>query len=67
MNSLNHFLTKRLMDMSTEQYHLSVLLFLSGLFISVGLFTMIIMNLIVSGDSMTQRQSVTTLQSTQQK
>jgi len=42
-------------DTNIERYNLRVMLFLSGLFISTGLFTMVILNLIVSGDSIIQR------------
>jgi len=38
-------------DTDMQSYNLRVMLFLSGLFISTGLFTMVILNLIVSGDS----------------
>jgi len=54
-------------DTSTERYNLSVMLYQFGLFIGVGLFTMVIVNLFVSGDSMTPKNNGTIPQSTQNK
>ena len=54
-------------DTDMQRYNLRVMLFLSGLFISTGLFTMVILNLIVSGDSIIKRQEPITPQLTHQK
>jgi len=54
-------------DTDMQRYNLNVMLFLFGLFISTGLFTMVILNLIVSGDSIIQRQEPITPQLTHQK
>jgi len=43
-----------------RQYNLRVMLLQSGLYMMVGLITIVAMNLVVSGDSTIQRQSVTT-------
>jgi hypothetical protein len=53
-------------DTDMQRYNLRVMLFLSGLFISTGLFTMVILNLIVSGDSTTEKQNSIMLQSIHQ-
>ena len=45
----------------------TLMLYQFGLYISLGLFTMITMNLIVSGDSTTPKKRPTTLQSIQPK
>ena len=42
-----------------RRFHLNVTLYQFGLFISVGLLTMVTMNLIVSGDSTTQKKELT--------
>jgi hypothetical protein len=44
---------------STERYNLNVMLYQFGLFISVGLLTMVTVNLFVSGDSITPRHEHT--------
>ena len=54
-------------DTDMQRYNLRVMLFLSGLFISTGLFTMVILNLIVSGDSTIKRQEPITPQLIHQK
>jgi len=54
-------------DTDMQRYNLRVMLFLSGLFIGTGLFTMVILNLIVSGDSTIKRQEPITPQLTHQK
>ena len=46
-------------DTDTRRYLLSVIFTLSGLYMIVGLFTMAILPLVVSGDSTIQRKSVT--------
>ena len=51
----------------TMSFNLRVMLYQFGLFMSVGLLTMVTMNLIVSGDSTTPKQEPTTLQSIQKK
>ena len=53
-------------DTDMQRYNLRVMLFLSGPFISAGLFTMVILNLIVSGDSTTEKQNSIMLQSIHQ-
>ena len=46
-------------DTTTERYNLNVMLYQFGLFISMGLLTMVTVNLFVSGDSMIQKQTPT--------
>ena len=46
-------------DTTTERYNLNVMLYQFGLFISMGLLTMVTVNLFVSGDSMTPKQTPT--------
>jgi len=50
-----------------RRYSQSVTLYQFGLFISLGLLTMVTVNLIVSGDSTTPKQEPTMLQSIQNK
>ena len=52
-------------DIDTRRFVRTLLLFQFGLFMSVGLITMIIMNVIVSGDSTTPKKEPTTLPSIQ--
>ena len=47
--------TKPLMDTDTRRFALKVMYYQFGLYIVVGLSTMIIMNVIVSGDSTTPK------------
>jgi len=67
MNFQSHSHTEHQTVTDTKRFLLSVTLLQFGLYMIVGLSTMIIVPLVVSGDSTTQRQSVTTPQSTQQK
>ena len=60
-----HTLHQKVTD--TQHYNINVMLCQFGLFISVGLLTMVTLNLIVSGDSTTLKQTPTTLQSIQRK
>ena len=53
-------LINHLRDTDTKQLHTTLLLLQFGLFTSVGLTTMIIMNVIVSGDSINQRRDAIT-------
>ena len=46
-------------DTTTERYNLNVMLYQFGLFISMGLLTMVTVSLLVSGDSMTPRHEHT--------
>jgi len=46
-------------DIDMRRYLLSVIFTLSGLYMIVGIFTMAILPLVVSGDSTMQRKSVT--------
>ena len=50
-----------------RRFNQKVLLLQFGLFLSVGLTTTILMNVVVSGDSTTQRNNNTLHQSTQRK
>jgi len=61
------FHTKHQKDISIERYNLNVMLYQFGLFISLGLFTMVIVSLFAFGDSTTQKKSVTMPQSMHQK
>ena len=56
------FPTNHQEDTSTERFHIKLTLYQFGLFISLGLLTMVTLNLIVSGDSTTPKQSSTTHQ-----
>ena len=52
------------LDTNTRQFHLKVMLLQSGLYLIVGLFTMITIPLVLSGDSSNikeQREAVRTL------
>ena len=62
---ISHTLRQKVIAM--RQFNQSVTLYQFGLFISVGLLTMVTVNLIVSGDSTTPKQEPTTLQSIQRK
>ena len=59
--------TKHQMGTDTRQFVRTLLLFQFGLFMSVGLITMILMSVIVSGDSTIQRNNNTMHQSIQTK
>ena len=50
-----------------RRYNLNVTLYQFGLFIALGSLTMVTLNLILSGDSMTQKQEPTMLQSIQKQ
>ena len=54
-------------DTATKQFAKTLLLLQFGLFTSVGLITMILMNVVVFGDSITPRNNNTLPQSTQTK
>ena len=54
--------TKHQMDTDTRRFARTLLLFQFGLFMSVGLITMILMNVIVFGDSTTPKKENTTHQ-----
>ena len=62
---ISHTLRQKVIAM--RRFNQSVTLYQFGLFISVGLLTMVTVNLIVSGDSTTPKQERTTLQSIQRK
>jgi hypothetical protein len=55
------------LDTNTRQFHLKVMLLQSGLYLIVGLFTMITIQLVLSGDSSNTPKKVTstTVQSIQ--
>ena len=54
--------TRHQMDTDTRQFVRTLLLLQFGLFMSVGLITMILMSVIVSGDSTTPKKENTTHQ-----
>jgi len=62
---ISHTLHQKVIAM--RRYSQSVTLYQFGLFISLGLLTMVTVNLIVSGDSTTPKQEPTMLQSIQNK
>jgi len=62
---ISHTLRQKVIAM--RRYSQSVTLYQFGLFISLGLLTIVTVNLIVSGDSTTPKQEPTTLQSIQNK
>ena len=63
----NDFPTLRQKVIAMRRYSQNVMLLQFGLFLSVGLITMIMMNLIAFGDSTTPRNNSTTHQSIQKK
>ena len=56
MNSPKVFRTLLQKDTDTRQFALNVMLLQCGLYMIVGLFTVIMLQFVVSGDSSTQRQ-----------
>ena len=54
------------MDTDTKSFAKTVLLLQSGLYVILGLFTMMVMMFIASGDSTTTKKDVTIPQSIQQ-
>ena len=52
-------LTNHLMDTDTKQFVRTLLLLQFGLYVILGLFTMVVMTSVVSGDSTTQKRDAT--------